>query len=869
MRPQLCAFFSLLLLTACGGGGSGSDEPQTQPPVTPPPTSPPAVDTFVISGTITASANHAVDSDTNDPARATIPNNSPETAQPLPNPVTLGGYINRAGAGEAGSTFDNGDVDDYFQVELLAGQRVTMLVADFETADADLYLYNTQGEIIDFSIDTGEIESLLIERDGTYIVNAFAFSGATNYILAVGSPDTLALPLPGRPDFVAGEAVVKLKNVDDASADSTTRELRNRLGLEQRAGGRGRSRLMALRPEMAAQRLRLASLRVTAQKAERIAGDSLLSRWETLHTIKALRSDPRIEFAEPNYRVHSLAVPNDEAYPLQWHYPLIGLPQAWDTTTGGADIIVAVIDTGVLPGHPDLVGQFVDGYDFVRDSSNAADGDGIDPIPRDPGDKIGSSFHGTHVSGTIAARGGNNRGVAGVAYTSKIMPLRGLGVEGGTTYDIDQAMRYAAGMENDSGLTPLQPADVINLSLGGAAFSQSTQALMNQITASGIVIVAAAGNEASLQPSYPAAYDNVISVSAVDSQRRLSPYSNFGATIDVAAPGGDNSIDITGDGYPDGVLSTGGDNSGDNTTFVYSFLSGTSMAAPHVAGVIALMKSINPALTPQDIDALLASGAITDDLGTPGRDDQFGYGLINAQSAVSAALTSIGSAPADNPRLVSSATTINFGATTTSLELTLRNGGQDDLELSSITASEPWVGITAGATDAAGLGTYLVNVNRESLDVGVYSADISAVSSANSVTIRVFMSVGGEGFAADVGVLYILLYDPGTDETAGQVVANGSDGVYTYRFEDVSAGEYEIIAGSDADNDLFICDAGESCGAYLTSDQPIRLNVSGDQSGLDFPAEYVVSLPSLQAAQHSNSQTTGAHRRAPTISHNQ
>jgi serine protease len=230
--------------------------------------------------------------------------------------------------------------------------------------------------------------------------------------------------------------------------------------MEQRAGGPGRSRLLAMtRGQHTAQQPGVAGVKATA-----IGDPDVRARWETLMAIKSLRRDPRIRHAEPNYRVNALATPNDQAYPLQWHYPLIGLPEAWDTTTGDPLVVVAVIDSGVLANHPDLAGQLVEGYDFISDPQNAADGDGIDPDPQDTavgGGDAASSFHGTHVSGTVAARGGNLMGVAGSAYSSRVMPLRALGQDGGgTSYDVDQAVRYAAGLANDSGtVRTVQPGD--------------------------------------------------------------------------------------------------------------------------------------------------------------------------------------------------------------------------------------------------------------------------------------------------------------------------------------------------------------------------------------------------------------------------
>ena len=179
----------MVLLVACGGGGGGgSSNPAPAPAPPPPPVEEPVG--FSISGTVTVSPNLGVDSDTNNPESPLTANDTVATAQPISNPATLGGYVSVPGAGESGAVQVNGDIDDYFRVELLGGQTVTLLVADFEQADADLYLYNLEGEILDSSIETGQLESLDIPADGTYVVNVFAFEGATNYVLAIGSSNT-------------------------------------------------------------------------------------------------------------------------------------------------------------------------------------------------------------------------------------------------------------------------------------------------------------------------------------------------------------------------------------------------------------------------------------------------------------------------------------------------------------------------------------------------------------------------------------------------------------------------------------------------------------------------------------------------------
>ena len=861
LRRLIAGFVISLLASACGGGGGGSSQDSAAEPPTIPPDPDPPPQTFSLSGTITASPSQAVDSDTNDPnpARLSVSNDTPALAQSIPNPVTLGGYVNRPGTGAPGRSRESGDRDDYFLVDLLAGQRVTMLVGDPQQADADLYLYDPQdtSDPLDFSVDSGELESLLIAEDGSYLIRAVAWRGATNYILVIGTPNTTPNYIPAEYKLVPGQAVVTYEEDGQRSGSSVqSEEITRALGMEQRAGGRGRGRLMALRQSRGGAQKMEQRLLGAAEKFGTISDPDLRARWETLMTIKFLREDPRIRYAQPNYQVRILAAPNDEAYPLQWNYPLIGLPDAWETSTGDSSVVVAVIDTGILANHPDLAGQLVDGYDFVRDPASAGDLDGIDSNPEDPGSGFGAgseSFHGTHVSGTVAARGNNQLGVAGAAYSARVMPVRALGAGGaGTTYDVDQAVRFAAGLPNDSGTLPQQPADIINLSLGGAPFSQDSQNLYNEVRAAGILVVAAAGNQASSALEYPASYEGVISVSAVDIQRRLATYSNTGSAIDVAAPGGDTSVDINGDGYSDGILSTGGTIESGRVNFGYSFLNGTSMAAPHVAGVLALMKSVNPDLKPADIDALLSDGQLSDDLGPVGRDDQFGHGIINAQRSVLAALEATGTSPADNPRLTASASALNFGSNSTTLELVLRNGGKGDLELLSLSASQPWLQIEEMSVDGTGLGTYLVNVNRSDLSAGVYTADINAQSSINNLAVSAQMSVGGLNAGSDVGVIYILLYDPVLDETVATSYSAGGGGGYSFEFDGIAAGEYELVAGSDADNDLFICDVGESCGAWLTIDQPITIQLDTDKSDLDFPVEFRVSLPTISDLSQPN-----------------
>lgn len=329
-----------------------------------------------------------------------------------------------------------------------------------------------------------------------------------------------------------------------------------------------------------------------------------------------------IEYAEPNYIAYAFSVPNDPQYPFQWHLDNagtggIGYEEAREISNGSG-VIVAVIDTGVAYENynnflktyykaPDLANtSFAQGYDFVSNDSHANDENG----------------HGTHVAGTIAQSTNNALGVAGIAPGASIMPIRVLDANGSGTYaDVADGIRFAA----DNG------AKVINLSLGGSTGATYLEEALAYAYGKGVTIVAASGNNGSGSVSYPAAYDNyVIAVGATRYDETRASYSNFGSALDIVAPGGDTSVDQNGDGYGDGVLQQ--TFSGALNNFGYYYFNGTSMATPHVAGVAALVISKGTATTPSDVREALLSTA--DDLGSIGRDNTYGYGIVDAFGAV-------------------------------------------------------------------------------------------------------------------------------------------------------------------------------------------------------------------------------------------
>jgi subtilisin family serine protease len=356
-----------------------------------------------------------------------------------------------------------------------------------------------------------------------------------------------------------------------------------------------------------------------------------------------------IAYIEPDRLMHPVLTPNDPMLSSLWG--LAGPAQsngiagvnaytAWDRVDGSG-VTVAVIDTGYR-AHTDLFGQVVAQYDFISDTTSANDGSGRDADALDPGDfrvsgscggsgTSNSSWHGTHVAGTIAARGNNGTGVVGVAYGAKLVIARVLGRCGGSTSDIADAIVWAAGGSVAGVPVNAQPAQVLNMSLGGqypCSASPTTQAAIDSARARGASVVVAAGNANMDAANFsPASCNGVISVASIGDGGSRAPYSNYGTGVDVAAPGGDMSR-----GSTVGILSTY--NSGSTTpgSDSYAYLQGTSMAAPHVAGVAALLYAAKPTITPTEVEAVLKANVRP----FPGSCSGCGTGLVDATLALAA-----------------------------------------------------------------------------------------------------------------------------------------------------------------------------------------------------------------------------------------
>ena len=847
-----------------------------------------------VSGEVQILSSSAVDSDVNDRLTTAVPNNDFATAQRLGNPALLGGYVNLPGTGPidddgntltSGNLFTSGDSADVYAVSL-GGNELILLTIGESDADLDLELWDAQGNFLDASAGVQNTESLTVDTAGDYFIKVIPsmeptnIVGASNYVLSVGqnltgtSTNTRRSISRVSDPFVGGELLITRSS--NARDDEAGVSKDHGFTVTARAGNTLLARISDDWPTAAAERRqqRAGLAEEYATRVSRGMSREQRRKYQTLLALKRLAHDPRVATAEANVLRYPHLAPNDPLYGPQWHYPAISLPAAWDLTTGAPgpgedDIIVAVVDTGVLLNHPDLQGQLVAGYDFISDPVRARDGDGIDDNPNDEGDLAfagASSFHGTHVAGTVAARTNNAAGVAGVAWDARIMPLRALGVDGGSTFDVIQAVRFAAGLSNDSGTFPARPADIINLSLGSSFFSQSEQNVFDQVRARGIIVIASAGNESTSAASYPAGYDGVISVSATDINSALAPYSNFGSSIDVAAPGGYNLTDQNGDGIGDGVVSTLADDSDPTgVQFGYAALSGTSMSAPHVAGVAALMKSVHANLTPDEFSLALLAGDLSNDLGTPGRDNQFGSGLINAQKSVLAAMSlSSGMSSDPGPILGASTSSVNFGVLITEQQLELRNLGTGTLTIDpdDVVVSEPWLSAVPVSVDGNNLGTWALQVDRSGLADGSYNATATFVPTdpaVNSVSVAVVMQVTSVNVAADAGLHYIILVDEEGTSLGAPDIEQVDAGRYRFELNNVPIGQYRLFAGSDMDDDSFLCDAGEACGAFRTLDAPETITVDPDNasnlSGLSFVSEFRVVITTASAT--SDAVTAG------------
>jgi len=603
-----------LFLVACGGDSSP--------------------ETFTVSGTITLQPGSAV------PGASTNPENLQAqragSSHPGPGaamqPMSFSGHV---AAAEVGTAINpKVDAVEQYEFHLRQGQHIVLEFPDSAGVDLHLYLLDPLGVALDASVDAVKgptagwrTLSLVAPEEGRYIVRVAADRGDSTYVLRV-HPDLsraheIRRGARASDDFVAHEILVRKGPGQSVAPDSLGRGL----GLREMDGASAAGRLWKVPANQAGPVLEeLRGWQPPSWDGFRWATPELQERYETLLIARGLRTQPDVAAVSPNFILRPQAIPNDPRYSEQWFHWNINLPQAWEISTGlsdAAELVVAVIDTGVFREHEDLQGKLLKGYDFVLDESG-----GDDPGP--------GSWHGTHVAGIIGAATDNDLGIAGVSWGAQILPLRALteasgadGEGGGRLSDVLDGIRYAAGLpfRNEPASDPR--AQVINLSLGAEIPCDDWLTnFFREIRDLGIFLVAASGNSPDGRGAitFPASCDSVFAVGASDRENRRAPYSRYGDALDFVAPGGL----MRNQQSPDGILSTIAKGSGEDLESDYAFYQGTSMATAVASGVVALAKSIDPALTPDRFAEMLQCGLLTDDIGEAGWNVETGWGQINA-----------------------------------------------------------------------------------------------------------------------------------------------------------------------------------------------------------------------------------------------
>ncbi|MCP4504036.1 MAG: S8 family serine peptidase [Deltaproteobacteria bacterium] len=592
----------------------------------------------------------------------------------------------------------------------------------------------------------------------------------------------LSLPIKTEPTFRAGELIVKgihpmraQKEVFEKRFEEHLKEARVDVKIHFIACNTPKSCLLSMKD----------------------SSGKPLSEFETKRAKRLLSTSILVSFAELNSILKMARVPNDDFYNLQWHYSALHLEAAWDITVGDDDVTAAIVDTGVLRGHSELAPRLVNTVDLILDSEVAGDGDGRDDDGQDEGDNACGpnchSHHGSHVAGTIGAATDNGAMVAGVTWRGGLLGVRVLGKGGGALFDIAGGILWSVGEEVEGVTRNERIADVVNLSLGGPGESRTMNDAVAAAIEAGAIVVVAAGNENVDASTFtPANSPGAIVVGAVGhrggerTQVQRASYSNFGEIVDVMAPGGEQLEDIDGDGHADGILSTVDD-------FV-TYLQGTSMAAPHVAGVAMLLKSERRDLQQEEVRALLtttASENVQCDLGC-------GAGQVNALGALRE-LKGISSAPF----ITAEPSITSIGKDDLDARIVFRNIGDISTEVQLFVAGVDKEALVLDQNGAQLSTDEILEVNvvlqRSGTDHG--EAEIFAVwGDGKTSTARLIWS---DDVLPLAGSVYVgaLLEDEAGDLSVARVVTTSELNDWQFELFNLEAGNYLVVGLSDDDAD--------------------------------------------------------------------
>ena len=810
-------------------------------------------DTYTINGTLYSNRYIAIDGDVQNTLKYTYTeNNSASSAQTLVNPTDLIGHIGDnvvdivlvengfcVGVDEDGNcltqTLENFDTEDWYKITAAPNLAVTLQIegliyedlpdnpgsfycCEYETMDVDLLLYNEDGTLADYSYTSNSTSTrkiIALPDTGTFYAAVKANEGHSKYVLSFGSNVSGASSFSNLNENYAKDRFISYipfgPDYEYDQADAVNIDIYPQPDIETKFvqlnddGFKGLRRFnLSIQDEF--QRIFGSSHLDDIQSNQKQV--EYIKHWKVLQHYRELYPKLNLEL---DLKAKAMNFTQDPSWVYQWNLQQIGLETAL-TAIGQEtkDVAVAVLDSGApsTTSTAYTTSAFLpDGFDFVP-FSNSGDGDGYDSDPTDS--SAATDSHGTHVGSTIAAlNDGNNINGFGIG----VVPIRVLGANGtGFVSDITQGLLYAGGLPNGSGVTysGATPIKVVNMSLGstGSSCSGGYQGAINDLYERNISVVSSSGNSGTEEYGSPSSCNNVISVAATEATGNRAYYSTYNDRVDIAAPGGDVGTDANADGYGDGVLAFGSNED-------LAFYQGTSMASPHVAGAIGILYALVPELLSSQVDALIIDGHLTDDIGEEGRDNEFGYGLLNINKAVTRIIDEEG---LDFTYGSISPGSINLGKEFNSYDIEVTKVGDGELSVASVENDIPSaITITQQNVDENGFGTYRITLDRSSLPDGLYSTRTRVTfSNENIQTSTATLQIGEDRNRPYIE--YISTYLWQVDESAGvRTLYYGNDGEMlngeiTFNATNIPTGQYYYSFFSYIDN--FITDVGEFVAVY-------------------------------------------------------
>ena len=792
-------------------------------------------DSWNITGTIYSNPYSAIDGDVSNIVRyPPIDNSSSSVAQLIQNPTDVIGHIGDhvssvVNLGDDGFCIedpDNPGFCDFIDVDIdddedwykFSGAPNLLLTLSIEGLifeenglgyccttdgiDADLLIYDEDGNLTDFSYtssSTSIYKQIVLPETGNYYAVVRAIEGHTKYVLTLGSNVFGVNAFSPKDNFKLNRFISYVpfgKDFDKNSYEYPSFDKDS--DLETKVISSIDSDFRGFREfdfDLETEYKSIFDYDYSSEKLENLDQAMYLMHWKLLQHYRNQYPDLNLELdvkVEPHFTP-------DPSFIYQWGLSQIGLDtvlQAIGAET--KDIAVAVLDSGG-PNFGSTASQssafLGGGYDFWDDDSDPTDS------------TAATDSHGTHVGSTIAAlNDGNNIN----GYGIKVLPVRVMGPSGGYSSDTIQGMLYAAGLPNRSNsvYTGDTPIKVINMSLGsmGGSCSSSYAQVINEIYNMNISIVSSSGNSAQELPGvygYPSSCPNVISVGALDYVRQRSYYSTYNDEVDIAAPGGDTSVDRNGDGYRDGILAFGSNED-------LAFYQGTSMASPNAAGAIAILYSLVPNLTSFQVDGLLVDGHLTDDIGPAGRDDDYGWGALNIQKAVTRIISEEG---LDFTYGTISPGIYNLGVEFNEFDLEVSKVGEGELLVNELSADIPSaVQISPNNVDSEGFGTYRVTIDRASLPDGLYQSKITVpFSNENSSSMVVTFQVGADRENISIPNVYATLIDESSEAVIWGYL-DLTEGSVRFTASDINEGNYYWMFSTIVDS--YIMDPGEFYNYY-------------------------------------------------------